>query len=303
LEWLHHPKFVPVRDGVIACLKQKEYQFRKLGKVLFLCGGFGSPRRDWLAGYLRRYDKESLVFYAEAVWAVIAQHTPDANALAVEKQLAELADAVIVIVESPGTFAELGAFTISEPLRKKLLPILDEGHIGQESFIRSGPITWVDRESQFAPSIWASLDRILEVIPQIEERLSRITLPKPAQCPNLLASPKHLVFFLCDIISIFGPCPADYVRFFTNRVLGNGGSIDVPLLLGLGKAMGLLKSFFVDTREMFFRPLTDGHLIPFQHTKRFIDIPTLRARIVGTMLSCSPARRVLEHMGTKHGAR
>ncbi len=302
MDWLQHPKFVPVRDTVLASLKQKEYQFKKVGTVLFLCGGFRSPRRERLAEYLRRHQKEALIFYAEAVWDMIAQYSPSSNALKAEEQLALLADAVIVIVESPGTFAELGAFAISPPLRKKLLPILDERHIGEKSFLKSGPVSWVDRESQFAPSIWVCLDRILECMDQARERLSRIPAESPGKVRNLLDRPKHLVFFVSDLVSIFGPCPADYVNFFTQQVLGVRDSFEIPFLLGLGKAMGILNSFSIDGREMFYRPLTNGNLIPFQNPKVDIDFATLRARVVSAMLSCCPARKALEQMGAKHGA-
>lgn len=303
MDWLQHPKFVGVRDEVLYYLKQKTYQFRKVGKVLFLCGGRKSLRRDRLAEYLHRYHQESLTFYAETVWTAIAQRNPDANALEVEERLADLADAVIIIVESPGTFAELGAFAISKPLRKKLLPILDRKYIQEDSFLKTGPVSWIDKESQFAPSIWACLDQILEVIDQIKERLDRIPKPKPTQIPNLFKSPKHLVFFICDLVAIFGPCPLDHLIYFTRNVLGDGELIDIPLLLGLSKAMRLLDSFLsIDGREMFFRPLTNGHLTSFQYTKRFLDIPTLRARVVSVMLSCPFARIIIEQMEAKHGA-
>lgn len=72
MEWLHHPKFVRVRDAVLLDLKRKEFHFRKVGMVVFLCGGFQSERRERLAEYLRSSPREVLLFYAEDVWSVIA---------------------------------------------------------------------------------------------------------------------------------------------------------------------------------------------------------------------------------------
>ena len=52
-----------------------------------------------------------------------------------EAKLAGLSDIVIIIVESPGTLAELGAFSLSDPLRKKLLPLLDKKYRTGQSFV------------------------------------------------------------------------------------------------------------------------------------------------------------------------
>ncbi len=46
LDWLHHPRFAQVRDAVLADFRRKEYHFRKVGTVVFLCGGLGSLPRD-----------------------------------------------------------------------------------------------------------------------------------------------------------------------------------------------------------------------------------------------------------------
>ena len=78
----------------------KEYHFRKVGTVVFLCGGLGSSPQDRLSQYLARQRREYLVFYAERAWDVIALHDTSANVLAVEEKMAQLADIVIVIVES-----------------------------------------------------------------------------------------------------------------------------------------------------------------------------------------------------------
>ena len=267
--------------------RRKEYHFRKVGTVVFLCGGMESSRRDRLSQYLANSHPECLVFYAERAWEVIALHDPSENALAVEKKLAQLADIVIVIVESPGTFAEIGAFTISQPLRKKLLPILDLTHRHGSSFLETGPIRWVDQDSLFRPSIWGDHTRILEVVEDLEERLKRIPVARARRVPNLVASPKHFLFFLCDLVSVFGPCPRHHIEFFVQRLL-QGSANDVALMLGLGKALGLLSSLSLDDRELFYRPLENGRLRSFQYTKKYIDMPSLRARVVGAMQACPP---------------
>lgn len=138
MSWLRHPRFVPVRDEVLTSLIAKELKFRKVKRTAFLCGGRGSVPRDRVAAYLRRQRDDFAVFYAESVWNTIAG-AGGSNALKVEDELARLADVVIIIVESHGTFAELGAFSLNDHLRRKLLPILPLQHKAESSFITSGP--------------------------------------------------------------------------------------------------------------------------------------------------------------------
>src|SRR5690606_21262580 len=114
------------------------------------------------------------VFYAEAIWSDPSRPRND-NALEMENQLADLADAVIIIVESPGTFAELGAFSSNPSLRKKMLPILSHEYKNiKDSFIATGPVQWIDKDSLFKPSLYANHSMILQAAPEIDERMKRI---------------------------------------------------------------------------------------------------------------------------------
>ncbi len=137
--WFEHPKYVRTRERLIESLTSTHYRFRRSDPVVFLFGGEKSVARDELAAYLKKYFPTLLLFYAEVVWDLIASRLK-LGALKMESDLAALADLVIIIVESPGTFAELGAFSNSDPLRRKLLPILDiQYQPPQKSFLALGP--------------------------------------------------------------------------------------------------------------------------------------------------------------------
>ena len=171
--WLEHPKYVPARERLVTYLSSNKYRFRRLEPVLFICGAANSAPRDVLRNYLRSHLPRIGVFYAERVWEQIASHV-ELGALKMEADLADLADLVVIFVESPGTFAELGAFSLSPALRKKLLPIVDKQYEREASFISTGPLRWIDADSQFRPTIFVALSKCLEAIDQIEERISRI---------------------------------------------------------------------------------------------------------------------------------
>lgn len=236
VSWLNHPRYRPLRDSLIERLRSPTYRFRRLDPIIFLCGGSGSLHRDTLRDYLRARHPDLLVFYAESVWLEIARR-PDLSALEMEAYLARLADVVMVVVESPGTFAELGAFSMSEELRGKLLPILDVAYRHRDdSFIVSGPVRWIDATSAYRPVIWVPLSRILEAGNELIERLGRLPKPKSTRLTNLGDSPKHLLFFLCDLIAVTQPVTLDVLRHYTEAIVSASAAAAVESLIGLALA-------------------------------------------------------------------
>jgi hypothetical protein len=294
VDWLNHPRYSRIRDRALECLASDKYGFRRLQPVMFLCGGLGSERRDRLAEYVRKYHKQMMVFYAEDVWTFITSQASTTNALAMEERLAQLADMILVVVESPGTFAELGAFAISEPLRRKMLPVLDASHQLSESFLKTGPVKWIDADSLFSPSIWTSMDSILAGASDLDERIKRIPRAHAESLDDVPKSPKHLVFFISDLITVFGPCPASHISHYLDILLPN--DVDLPFALGLGKALGLIKSFRHATEELYFRPLQDGRLPTFQMKRKFVDLPTVRAEVLGALQAFDAGRAALKRM-------
>lgn len=58
-----------------------------------------------------------------------------------EEFLAEVSDAIILFVESPGSFCELGAFAYADSLfSDKMIVVLDEAYRNSRSFISTGPV-------------------------------------------------------------------------------------------------------------------------------------------------------------------
>jgi hypothetical protein len=301
--WLEHPSYVPARDRLINYLRSSHYRFRRLKHILFLCGGAASHTRDVLRDYLRKHAPNLGLFYAERVWEQIAAHG-DRSALRMEADLAALADLVLIVVESPGTFAELGAFSLSDPLRKKLLPIVDKQYFHHGSFISTGPLRWVDSDSDFAPTIYVSLNRILEGIDEIEERIARIPNSHTVKISDLAASPKHLLFFLCDLISVIQPATVEMIDFYLSKIAPSSPArdINVPTLAGLGVAMDLLRADKVNldgqTRTFFSPTTAEAVEHPFHHS-RMIDLESLRATQAAVLLAIPEAKAVLAELRSR----
>jgi len=298
--WLRHPRYVPIRDGLITHLQRTRYRFRKLDPVVFLCGAAKSKSRDALRDYLKKHSPDLDLFYAERVWESIAK-LGERDALQMEADLAELADAVIVIVESAGTIAELGAFSVSEPLRKKLLPIVDEKYRHESSFLATGPLRWTDNDSDFKPTIYTSLKFITTAADQVEERLKRIPASHSVKVADLATSPKHLLFFICDLISVIYPATLPMILHYLTQIAPSilSSKINVPTLVGLAVAMDLLRPREVTTSggsETYFVPSdAAGASRPFHHS-RLLYLEGQRASHVSVLLAIPEARAVLDHI-------
>ena len=65
-----------------------------------------------------------------------------------EEDIAIISSLVLLIAESAGSLAELGAFATSDQIRPRLSVIMTTDHFEKESFVRFGPIQKVIREDE-----------------------------------------------------------------------------------------------------------------------------------------------------------
>jgi hypothetical protein len=68
------------------------------------------------------------------------------NLLSFRSDIAELVGLILLFVESAGSLAELGAFAALEEVAPKLLAVLNDFHYGQSSFVRNGPLKFLENE-------------------------------------------------------------------------------------------------------------------------------------------------------------
>lgn len=92
---------------------------------------------DWWSRYFYR------IYYPEDIFDELLYSSESKDLLSLENLLAKSVDTIIMIPESPGSFAELGAFANDESLRKKMICILDIKYKKNKSFINQGPVKLV----------------------------------------------------------------------------------------------------------------------------------------------------------------
>jgi hypothetical protein len=183
-----------------------------------------------------------------------------------EADLARLADMVIIVAESSGTFAELGAFSLSDNLRKKILAFVDRKYEHTtDSFLATGPLRWIGEESVFAPPIFAPLDSVLDGAAAFEERLSRIP-KKAAQLESLSSSPVHQMLFICDLIAIIGPTTTDIVDNFMSKIIPQPSEeLGTATLTGLAAGLGMIAHKQIAGTTYFYAKNDDALMKPFHH--------------------------------------
>lgn len=264
--WFKHPRFLSAKTYLISEFKDIDKRKKSsdmkeargalfgrgpLPKLLFICGGDPKycNRRGEIEHYLSKHAKHLLTFRAEYAWETISNTQPGYNALKLEEWLADLSDAVIIIVESFGTVAELGAFSLSAPLRNKLLPILDRRFKDDESFINTGPVRWVDQDSIYKPTIYADFETILTVIPEI---LSRIDSNRPKfynsrteekTLGKFLFTKKEMLFVIILIITSIGPVDDDNIIDICKSSFGTNKKSEIEeikLLISLCVALEIV---------------------------------------------------------------
>lgn len=151
---------------------------------IFLCGGAG---KDCIRNDVRTQLELNgyQILYPEDLFVDIINHDKKSDLLDYENLLAKNADIVCVICESPGSFAELGAFVQSEAIKSRMVAAINYRYRRHKSFIMLGPIRHLKkinadsvleyREndiSSFCDHLGKSFGKIKRKWPQSHDRLS-----------------------------------------------------------------------------------------------------------------------------------
>ena len=121
--------------------------------TVFLCGGDINQKNnlrslvaqglsDWLGK--NTYD----LIYPEDIFDQLLYSSKAKDLLSMENLLADSVDVIIIIPESPGSFAELGAFANNSTLRNKLICLIDPKYKKHKSFINQGPVKLIRKTNK-----------------------------------------------------------------------------------------------------------------------------------------------------------
>lgn len=226
-------------------------------KVVMLCGG-AYDITDHVDGVKRPASSFRDAFYRSAAQPPFSKFRivvpddivfgaptgPYDQLLHFERDLAQLCEVVILFTESPGSFAELGAFSMVSEIAQRLLVFIDSKNYGDRSFIKLGPIVSLQlgqsRHSVFVMPLDELRIRSIQNVSDLDIDTFKAVIESPflvrvqeVPTPSTFNSSfqGHMAKLVAGLIHHFGALTADEVMEGL-AVLGLGRSlIEVRQLL------------------------------------------------------------------------
>lgn len=219
-------------------------------KFVFLCGANRdaqtvSARREAIIEFSKVHLPDTLFFIAEEVFRFLQKEKHDVNILDIENLISKFADHVLIILESPSAFAELGAFS-HKALREKLLIINDSKFRGQQSFINLGPIRAVKEKAgpgsvihyEMGENGVFELDTIGDTFEQLYEILNKPIKARAEAvsldtcCPEKDIT-KTSVMFIHDLVYFLGPISNKELIEVLKQIFGDNKNFNAKECLGM----------------------------------------------------------------------
>lgn len=182
-------------------------------KFVFLCGaaysdcGYENTNRGIVDKYLRKMSEDIFIVLSEKLWEDSFESNIDL--LTFEEFLAEVSDSIIIFVESPGSFCELGAFSYAEKLfSEKMIIVIDNKYKGNKSFIMTGPVAKAREDGAkvvYAPLKDAALLSSFELRSVLNDKVKDFKLKNHIlnkRSPNQIEDNVHLNSFILELLEL-----------------------------------------------------------------------------------------------------
>lgn len=184
------------------------------------------------------------------------------NLLKLENLLADNVDIIILPLEAIGTYCELGAFAVTDNLRKKIIVINEKKYKNQKSFITVGPIELIEKDNK-RNVFWYDNNAFNETLDKLVERLKfwRKALPH-----NKLDNIFNLSRYILYVIALYQPITLKQLRDLVKIFLppeADLSFVDSALQILIKKDR---ITFDVDQKSMhdFYCLSKEGHIYVFE---------------------------------------
>jgi hypothetical protein len=258
---------------------------RKENGLIFLCGankGINTPskRREAVKRFIESCSQDYRVVYAEPFFEEFSKDNSrkkEFNLLDLEEDISKISDLIIIILESPGSICELGAFSRAL-FRNKLVVINNSDYLTEDSFINGGPlkavsdskgrVLWYEMRSNGV----TQLDGIGSVFSDIRKILG-IALGRKTRSRVHKIIPldvdKSSLYFIHDLIHFMGPVSYVEIVRFLIALFGQDESYDsLKKILAILKSSGMVCSSEVSTsngkKEWVYRTLSKETYLDYE---------------------------------------
>ena len=215
---LNLKKMHSIIDDLSHSIRKNKFESSEIPKFIFLCGKqIISQSGNVIDSQQLAQDGNKRQFLIDKLSSnnlicTISEKIYDSNSivdtLTFEELLAELSQDIIIIVESPGTLCELGAFTVKHKFFEKLLVINDSKYKNEKSFINEGPVRKI---IAYDEERYILVDDNYEMFKnnfELNNYIKNIKKRKICITPNNDSSKldlRNLIYELLNIIELFEP--------------------------------------------------------------------------------------------------
>jgi len=250
--------------------------------IVFLCGGPVKPgSRNMRANFVtwtERYFPELVIILAENAFKHTQIYSPleVVNLSEFETLIASVADCVLLFPESAGSFAELGLFSGSPKVSKKMLVANGVEHQAKESFVNLGPIRTIDKTAALRPTILVAKRGGRFDFRPLKQRLQRLTT-RPRRKSFQYVTYDQLeylgkVLIVLEMISIFQFVTIEGLYQCVRTVFDSAKAAELKRLLSILTGAGYVE--FRD--ELYFLSSKRSSLLEFDG----YELSDIRARIL-----------------------
>ena len=260
-----------------AALKAAPPSLSKAKQLIFLCGanqsaGVPSARRAALKKFILSISHAHVVIYAEGIFNELQKLGQKKNALDLEHEISDIADRVIIVLESESAFCELGAFAHAS-LRQKLIIVNDSKFKQSQSFINTGPLAAVEEAK--SPILWypmsptgiQTLDGIGTTFSGLRKALQfKPASPEPITYSSLaeLGKSKLSLYFAHDLVYFLGPITHKELVQTLHFLFGERNFDSLKNLLGILREGQLIQAKQVQEKEWAYQTTTPEPLLRYR---------------------------------------
>ena len=249
---------------------------------IFLCGSSGTEeskfRREIGKKISRTVSKyKYFVYYPEDMFIELILGHQKKDLLTLESLLADSVNAVVILLQSPGTFTELGAFTNYKKLSGKLIVIIDPRFARARSFINLGPVRFLKAKTKskvlFVPMDSSNLYKLVKQIADAARDVAKHSSPI-----RNLSNPISAYTFYLALIYVFEPIPKNAIFTISRTLSTNEEKIVVTAAETVINGLINERRVFLSSENLSTTSKGTDDLIHGDNTRK-------RARIVSAFLT------------------
>lgn len=220
-----------------------------------------------------------------------------------ERHIASISRIVLLVSESPGSIAELGAFSQIAEISEKLLVFLHSDYYAESSFVKDGPIRYLERKNE--QSVW-EFDWPSQDDGQIEAAQAQILVPALVGAIGTFARVQnrterfderrigHRLLLVGGVIQLLGCCKIREISHALEILGVEFNEKQVRQAIFCLKLFGWVKSVKRDTTYYIYSAPLDATLFRGPFWSRIYDISRERFSILREYEEDDPRLTALE---------